>query len=87
MLLYTPSTQHERATLALAVVLDEAYPAQLASATTYALLRQHYTDLPVEIINPLFMVDVTLDEIVFHHVTLHHSDGECAGGQPGRPDA
>ena len=72
-MLYIPRTQHERALLALAVVIDETYPPQMASATTYALLRQHYTDLPVEIINPMFMVDVALDEIVFARVTLHQA--------------
>jgi len=72
-MLYIPRTQHERALLALAVLIDETYPPQMASATTYALLRQHYTDLPVEIINPMFMIDVALDEQVFHHVTLHQA--------------
>ena len=73
MALYTPRTPYERATLALATVIDEAYRQQMASAITYALLREHYTDLPVEILNPMLMQDALLDEIVFARVTLHQA--------------
>lgn len=67
-------TQYERATLALAVVIaDEAYQQQMASAITYALLRQHYTDLPVEIINPMFMQDTLIEKMRFQQVTLHQA--------------